>query len=535
MTTVLPVDPAVEVLVVGAGATGAAAAWRLAGAGREVLCLEQGGWVDPATYPALRPDYELHRLGAWSGNPNVRRLDWDYPVNEDDSPISPLMYNAVGGSTIVWAAHWPRMRPSDFRVRTLDGVADDWPLSYWDLESYLDLNDHIMGVAGLAGDPANPPRSPRPTPPLPIGVQGHTLVRGFEKLGWHWWPADAAILSADYDGRQSCNYCGPCDLGCSRQAKASVDYTYWPKALALGVKLRSNARVRTVTVDDSGNASGVEYYDTEGHLRFQPAGRVVLAANGIGTARLLLNSTSRRFPTGLANSSGLVGRNLMFHPFGSIQGVFAEPVHGTLGPQSCNLISQEFYETDLSRGFVRGYTFQVPRGISPVGLATGGWTGVRVPWGSRHHQSFSERFEHVITISLIGEDLPEAHNRVELDPKLADRHGIPAPKLSYQLSENSRRMMAHAAAHAEEVLRAAGAVDVYGNPQRRNSGWHLMGTARMGTDPATSVVNAAGRVHDVPNLYIVDGSIWVTCGAVNPTSTMQALALFIADKMLDEG
>ena len=288
MTTVLPVDPAVEVLVVGAGATGAAAAWRLAGAGREVLCLEQGGWVDPATYPALRPDYELHRLGAWSGNPNVRRLDWDYPVNEDDSPISPLMYNAVGGSTIVWAAHWPRMRPSDFRVRTLDGVADDWPLSYWDLESYLDLNDHIMGVAGLAGDPANPPRSPRPTPPLPIGVQGHTLVRGFEKLGWHWWPADAAILSADYDGRQSCNYCGPCDLGCSRQAKASVDYTYWPKALALGVKLRSNARVRTVTVDDSGNASGVEYYDAEGHLRFQPAGRVVLAANGIGTARLLL-------------------------------------------------------------------------------------------------------------------------------------------------------------------------------------------------------------------------------------------------------
>ena len=160
---------------------------------------------------------------------------------------------------------------------------------------------------------------------------------------------------------------------------------------------------------------------------------------------------------------------------------------------------------------------------------------MRVPWGSRHHQSFSERFEHVITISLIGEDLPEAHNRVELDPKLADRHGIPAPKLSYQLSENSRRMMAHAAAHAEEVLRAAGAVDVYGNPQRRNSGWHLMGTARMGTDPATSVVNAAGRVHDVPNLYIVDGSIWVTCGAVNPTSTMQALALFIADKMLDEG
>ena len=140
------------------------------------------------------------------------------------------MYNAVGGSTIHWSGHFPRMRPSDFRARTLDGVADDWPLSYHDLEPYFDLNDRMIGVAGVTGDPANPPRSPRQTPPVPMGKVGEKVIEGFDNLGWHWWPSDNAVLTAPYDGRAPCNNCGPCDIGCYRRAKASSDVSYWPKA-----------------------------------------------------------------------------------------------------------------------------------------------------------------------------------------------------------------------------------------------------------------------------------------------------------------
>jgi choline dehydrogenase-like flavoprotein len=258
----------------------------------------------------------------------------------------------------------------------------------------------------------------------------------------------------------------------------------------------------------------------------------VLAANGIGTPRLLLNSRSAQFPDGLANRSGLVGRNLMFHPYAIVRGVFDEPLGGHRGPIGCSIISQEFYETDLSRGFVRGYSFQVARGLSPISTAVGGLVGDRVPWGREHRRAYDSRFDRTIGVAVIGEDLPEAHNRVDLDPGLADSHGIPAPRVSYTLSDNSRRMLEHGAARAREALLAAGARAVDVNPLLRAGGWHLMGTARMGTDPATSVIDAEGRCHDVANLYIVDGSAMVTSGGVNPTSTLQAVALYIADGMI---
>jgi choline dehydrogenase-like flavoprotein len=254
-----------------------------------------------------------------------------------------------------------------------------------------------------------------------------------------------------------------------------------------------------------------------------------MAANGIGTPRLLLNSRSARFPDGLANRNGLVGRNLMFHPYAMVRGVFDQPLGGHRGPIGCSLIGQEFYETDLSRGFVRGYSFQVARGLSPIASALGGFIGDRVPWGREHRRAYDERFDRTITVAVIAEDLPEPSNRVDLDPVLTDGHGIPAPRVSYALSENSQRMVDHGIARATEALEAAGARAISANPLLRAGGWHLMGTARMGRDPATSVIDAQGRCHDVPNLYIVDGSAMVTCAGVNPTSTIQAVALYIAD------
>jgi choline dehydrogenase-like flavoprotein len=263
----------VEVLVIGAGAAGAAFTWSLSQVGIKVMCLEQGGWVDPKAYPTALDDWELYRQHAYHPAPNFRRLPADYPVNDTASPIAPLMYNAVGGSTIHWSAHFPRFRPSDFRVRTLDGVADDWPLTYAQLEPFFDLNDRMMGIAGITGDPAYPPKSPRQVPPLPLGKLGYTIVQGFEKLGWHWWPSDTAILTRPYDGRNACNNCGPCDIGCSQGAKASVDITYWPKALAQGAVLKTQARVREITVRPDGLADGALYYDEAGHIQEQKGSR----------------------------------------------------------------------------------------------------------------------------------------------------------------------------------------------------------------------------------------------------------------------
>ncbi len=524
-------DDIADVVIVGAGASGGAFAWSLAEAGFGVVCLEQGGWVEPRDYASGRADWEIAKLSYMHPDPNVRGLPQDYPVNDDDSPITPLMYNAVGGSTIHWSAHFPRFRPSDFRVKSLDGVADDFPMTYSDLEPYFDANDRINGIAGMTGDPGYPDKSDRQTPPVPLGKLGETIARGFDKLGWHWWPSDSAILTEPYDGRAACNNCGPCELGCYRKAKASSDVTYWPKALAKGAVLKTWSRAKEVTVGAYGLADGVVYYDADGRLQRQRARAVVVACNGVGTPRLLLNSASGRFPSGLANSSGLVGKNLMFHPYSIVMGVFDERMDGYMGPGGCAIMSQEFYETDLSRGFVRGYTFQIARSSGPLNTALGGLGGYGpVPWGAEHHRVMKERFARTIAVAVIGEDLPERHNAVTIDDEMTDDHGIPAPKISYTMSENSARMLAHGSEKATLALEAAGAKEALVNPLLRPAGWHLMGTARMGADPETSVVDESGRAHDVENLYVIDGSILVTGGAVNPTSTIQALALYAADR-----
>jgi choline dehydrogenase-like flavoprotein len=518
-----------DALIIGAGASGAAMAWSLAEAGFRVTCLEQGHWVPPESLPHGYADWELHRLTDFNADPNVRGLAADYPVNNADSTFAPLMFNAVGGSTIHWSAHFPRYHPSDFRVRSLDGVGDDWPFTYTELEPFYDLSDRITGVSGMTGDPSQPPRSPRGTRPLPIGMLGARIGAGFDKLGWHWWVSDGAILSEAYDGRPACNLCGPCDVGCPTGARASADVTFWPRAVRAGAEVRTGCRVREISVSGDGRARGAVYYDRDGGLHEQRADLVVLACNGVGTPRLLLNSRSALFPDGLGNRSGLVGKNLMFHPFASVSGVFGSELDGLQGPIGSVIFSHEFYETDLGRGFVRGFGLQIVRPSGPLHTALGGITSTRVPWGSAHHNVFDERFRHIINIGVMGEDLPEPTNEVVLDPELSDAHGIPAPLVRYRLSDNSLRMLEFGVARASEALQAAGASEVLTLNPMRASGWHLLGTCRMGPDPSASVVDGWGRSHDVDNLFIVDGSVFVTSGAVNPTTTIQAVALRTAD------
>jgi choline dehydrogenase-like flavoprotein len=516
-----------DVLVVGSGAAGAALSWRLTEAGARVVCLEQGDWINPGSFPSVQPTYESHLVrGDFHFDPNVRRRPEDYPVTTAGSnPPSIAMFNAVGGTTIHWQAHFPRFHPSDFRVRTQDGVADDWPIRYDDLAPYYELNDRIMGVSGLAGDPANPPRSPRQTAPLPIGKLGDVLVRGFEALGWHWWVADQAIISEPYDGRPPCQLHGKCMFGCPIGAKASTDRTYWPKALAKGAVLKTRARVREISVDSGGRVRGAVYFDADGTTHEELARVIVICCNGIGTPRLLLNSTSNRYPDGLANSSGLVGTHFMIHPGRYIEGIFEEPLDGHIGPMGNPLYSQQFYETDTRRGFVRGYTLVAERTFGPFAHALG--HAFDVPWGLEHHRVMRQRFPHTAGITVVGDDLPDPDNRIDLDSSKADSSGVPAARATYSLGENTRRMLEHGAARATELLKAAGAIEVL-DPGNGNMA-HLMGTARMGLDPANSVVDAWNQAHEVPNLFIVDGSSFTTAAGVNPTSTIGALALRAAD------
>ncbi len=520
----------VDVLIIGAGAAGAALAWSLAETRMNILCLEQGDWMKPESYPGMRTDWEAHQLSDFALSPNARGRREDYPVNDGASPIQASMFNAVGGSTIMYAAHFPRFHPSDFRVKTLDGVADDWPIDYERLAPYYDVNAHMMGVSGLAGDPMYPPKTV-PLPPVALGKLGETLAGGFNRLGWHWWPSDSAITTREHEGRSPCINAGTCLLGCAQGAKASTDITYWPAALRLGVRLKTHCRVREITVGENGMADGVIYYDAEGIERRQKAHVVVVACNGIGTPRLLLNSRSKLFPDGLANRSGLVGKNLMFHPYAMVTGIFDGRLEGYKGPTGCCIMSQEFYETDRTRGFVRGYSFEIVRSFGPVSTAMRGMQWGRIPWGADHHHAFAELFDRTAGMVAICEDLPEPGNCVTLDPDLKDSDGIPAPKVTYRLSENSSAMLQHCVARGTEVLEAAGATQTVAEAPLPFAGWHLMGTARMGTDPQRSVVNAWGRSHDVRNLFIIDGSIFVTAAAVNPTNTIQALALYIADTM----
>ncbi len=438
-------------------------------------------------------------------------------------------FNGVGGSTVMYTAHWPRLHPSDFRVKTLDGVADDWPIDYDTLVPFFAENDRIMGTSGLSGDPASPLTDP-PMPPQPLGRSGAILGKAMNKLGWHWWPSDTTVATMDYEGRARCINLGHCTPACAQGAKASTDITYWPLALRAGVELRTHCRVREIVTNDEGMASGVIYYDKDGVEQFQAAEVVVIACNGIGTPRLLLNSASNRFPNGLANSSGLVGKNLMFHPYSQVYGYVEEPTDSNRAPPTC-LWSKEFYETDPSRDFVRGYAIQFGRGAGPVFEAVASEAKGILPWGADHHRVFRKLNGHRIAASAICEDLPEEHNRVTLDPVLKDSHGIPAPRVDYTISKNSAKMMEHGIVRAKQVLAAAGATDICVNAPILYGGWHLLGTARMGTDPKRSVVNEWGRSHDVKNLFIVDGSVFVTSGGVNPTSTIQAIALYVADQM----
>nr|MCW2727348.1 family oxidoreductase [Aeromicrobium sp.] len=515
-----------DVLIVGAGASGGFAAVELSKAGFKVVCLEQGDWTLRSEFAGDKPEWELKAQKDWHPNPNKRARASDYPIDTSDSDVNPLMFNGVGGSTILYAAHWVRMLPSDFQVFSDDGVADDWPISYEDLAPYYRKAEIAMGVSGLAGDPAYPDEHHYPNPPMPLNKIGMTAAKGLDKLGWHWWTGPQAISARPYRHMQACVRRGTCLTGCPEGAKASVDVTHWTDAIQQGTTLVTGARVREITTNAKGLATGAIYIDRTGVERHQKADVVIMAANGIGTARLLLLSKSEAHPDGLGNSSGLVGRRLMMHPYAAATGVYDEPLESWLGPSGHAIQSFEFYETDTSRGFVRGGKWQVMPSGGPLGLRAGySDSPLEETWGENFHRRVRKTVGRSFEWGITAEDLPDVENRVAIDGEMTDSDGIPSPKIIYRSSDNTTKLMAFNLERAKEAHEAAGATEVHLTPLMRDCGWHIMGTARMGLDPKDSVIDEWHQSHDVPNLYVIDGSAFVTSASANPTATITALTL----------
>jgi choline dehydrogenase-like flavoprotein len=529
-----PVPEIVDVLVIGAGPSGAVVTHTAAAAGLNVLCLEQGDWVNPSDFPANFPEWELLIQHNWAHDPNVRALPSDYPVDVEDSDMWPVMFNAVGGSSIYYGAEWPRLLPSDFRVKTLDGVADDWPISYHDLKPYHDEVDAFIGVSGLGGDTAYPDGLDYPLPPHPLGKPGIKAAEAANKLGWHWWPGTNAIPSQKHKTLEQCGRWGVCEWGCPQGAKASFDLIYMPQALQAGAQLRTGARVRRILTGPDGRATGAEYVNRDGAVIEQRARAVVLCANGVGTPRLLLLSADEAHPDGLANSSGLVGRNLMLHPNCTALGYYDDDLESWRGPAGQLIHSMQFYETDASRGFVRGAKLHALPTPGPLNVIEAHReSDFDELWGPAIHE-VARRARNGILWAANTEDLPEEHNRVTLSSTLFDSDGLPAPKVEYRISDNTRKLLTFTVERMVEAHRAAGATHVITQELWIDQPGHLLGTARMGDDPATSVVDSYGRAHDVDNLYIADGSIFVTSGSANPTCTISALALRVGKKIVED-
>ena len=484
--------------------------------------------MDPSHYPTTGSDWELRKRVDYNPVIAERRNRFDYPVDDSRSPIAVCNFNAVGGSTILYSAHFPRFLAADFELSTREGLAADWPFGLPALAPYYAMNERMMGLSGLVGDPFYP-EIEEALPPVPLGRAGERLARGFNAKGWHWWPSFSAIATRQQGERGACLNLGPCNTGCPQGAKASADNTYLKEAGRLGLTLVPEFAVSRVLVRD-GKACGVEGFDDAGERRTFEADRVVLASSAIGTPRILLASRTDERPHGLGNTTGNVGRHLMVHPLGHVEGTFSERLDTDAGPQGCMLYSLQFHRTpDASHRL--GYMLHALRGAGPVETALSALGKRKLRFGSHVYDDFDALYAKQLVIAVICEDLPVADNRVELDETRHDRFGEPGVRIRYVMHPNTKKMMIHGMSRAREVMTAARAIRSSAYGPIRNTGWHLLGTARMGHDPRHSVVDAQGRVHDTENLYVADSSVFVTGSCINPANTIQAVALLLADRM----
>jgi choline dehydrogenase-like flavoprotein len=501
----------VDAVVIGTGAGGAPLMARLAAAGLSVVALEAGKhWLPSRDFAT---DERAQAKLFWN----------DERLSAGDDPL-PFGNNnsgtGVGGSTLHYTAYVPRPQPDDLRLRTEFGVGADWPLGYGDLEPYYDELEHFLGVSGPSLYPWGPPRrTGYPLAPLPLNGAAQLMERACAALGIRTSPAANAALSARYfqpgvGWRAACTNRGFCQAGCTTGAKASMDVTFVPVALSAGAEVRAESFVTRLETDREKRITGVVYV-RDGREERQSCRHVFLCAGGIETPRLLLIND-------LANSSGQVGRNFMAHTGLQVWGQFAEDVRPYKGVPGA-LISEDTHRP-AGADFAGGYLLQ-SIGAMPVTYVSQLARG-RGLWGARLREHM-RGYNHTAGINILGECLPSARNYVELSDE-PDARGLPKPRVYFTNGENERRMNAHAEKLMREIWASAGARDIWVYP--RNA--HIIGTCRMGTNAKDAVVDSDGRAFDVPNLYIVDNSIFPSALSCNPALTIMALSLRTADLFL---
>jgi len=503
-------DGPVDACIVGCGAGGSVLAKELAEGGMSVVVIEAGDWIDS------REDMvndELSMIGP---------LDWDdLRISEGNDPIKTGRVNtgrAVGGTTVHFTAMSLRLDPSDFEIATRDGVGVDWPFGYDELAPYYAEVERALPVSGPRRS-AWPSGAPYPHGALPWSAKDHTLGAGMAECGLHVEMTPHAIATTPVDGRSACMYYGFCTEGCKSDAKGGMHVTYVPKAVAARAEIRANCFALRVETEQ-GRATGVTYLE-EGEERFQAAARVFVCCYAIETPRLLLGSGN------LANSSDQVGRNLMVHSGPIVYGRFDRPLDSFVTPP-VGVMTRDPYPSDESRGFVRGFLLNTYAQF-PINFAQSLVGSNPDLWGSDLMDVLDE-YAHWGIVASLGEVLPNPENRVTLADEV-DSNDVPVARITFSYGENDKSIVDAERELSEEVVQAAGATKTLVSDGTH----HVLGTARMGTDPETSVVGHDCRTHDVSNLWICDGSVLPSVGAVNPSLTIHALALRTARLVLANG
>jgi choline dehydrogenase-like flavoprotein len=530
-----------EVCIIGAGASGAAAAKVLTERGVRVVMLERGPWRGRETFGGDELA-NVNRYNLWPDpilNPRTVRTSSDAPTRTELFCPVPQM---VGGGTVHWQGWLPRFTENDFRLRSVAGdlpgtTLADWPISYAELEPYYTAVEWAFGVSGQAG--ANAFEAPRsrgyPCPPMPMSRYAEKFHKGCGALGWNSFPTPQAALSQPFNGRPATVISAFAQQhGDPTGTRSSALNVLIPGAMRTGLcDLRPGCYVRELTVDDRGAVRGALYQDEEGTTFEQRADVFLLACGAVETARLLLLSKSGRFPNGLANGSDLVGRNVTFHEYSAAVGLFDDPIHAWAGGGYVSASSFQFYEHDERRGFVGGgHIAAAGVGIPlPINWRLPGSPG----WGAAAKDIDRLYFNHSMAVAMVVHDMPRHDNRIELDDAVTDAWGLPVARVTLSPHENDLAMGRFLIDRNAEILEAAGASRVHKVYIDRVTGncSHQHGTARMGNDPDSSVVDKFCCAHEVDNLYVVDGSAFPTGTGANPTLTIMANAWRVAERIAD--
>ena len=474
----------VDVCIIGSGAGGGVVAKELGEQGINVVVLEAGRRFDPLRdyTDTTRPDWELSDRESWK---KFRIQALSKFTVENRLLGRPTEAHGVGGGTLAYFAYAVRMRPDDFRSYTVEGVGADWPITYEDLVPYYRKVELDLGVSGLAGDPWTPMVDPYPNPPFEYSYANKIIKRGFDKLGFRLWPAPMARLSRQFDGRPMCVQCGLCSRGCLSGAKSSVDVTYIRKAEATGrVVVRPQSIATRIRVDAKGIAKSVIYFDKNGVEHEQQADVIIVSGGPFQSPRLLLNSTSKEFPNGLANSNGLVGKYLTQHFGVSINAIFPDRIDSFRGFFG-GAISQDFVKTASTNSFALGWRYDLNAGVQgPVEMVK-----YASSWGRNLKDYMRGNFGHVAGISTLGEQIPDKRNCVELDPEVKDDYGMPVPRITFEYRKNERLMLPVMERSVREIFDASGAAEILSTvPSKPGAASHSCGTCRRGIDESMQSV-----------------------------------------------